>query len=190
MRNFIIVFALITVFSNYASAADSLVAPDWTLVAADGQTVNLNDEVQEQTTVLLFWATWCPYCKALMPHLQSVVLEYGDKVKVLAINIKEDGDPVEFIESAGYDFTLLPNGDSVADTYGVTGTPGVFVIDHNRVIRFDLRRLPAIAPPSTDKSASHRIRAAYRAPYWAAEIRRSIDAVLEDRMRSVIFGAH
>ena len=34
-RYFIIVYALIIVFSNYASAADSLVAPDWPLVAAD-----------------------------------------------------------------------------------------------------------------------------------------------------------
>ncbi len=35
MRNSIIVYALIMVFSNYASAADSLAAPDWTLVAAN-----------------------------------------------------------------------------------------------------------------------------------------------------------
>ena len=189
MRNSIIVYVLIIVFSQYASAADSLVAPDWTLVAADGQAINLNDESQKQTTVLLFWATWCPYCKALMPHLQSVVLEYGYKVKVLAINIMEDGDPVEFIENAGYDFTLLPNGDDVADTYGVTGTPGVFVVDHNRVIRFDLRNLPIFEPPSTGKPASNRRRAAYHAPYWAAVIRQSIDAVIEDRMRAEISGA-
>jgi len=190
MRNFITVYLLIIIFSNYASAADSLVAPDWTLVATDGQTVNLNDEAQEQTTVLLFWATWCPYCKALMPHLQSVVLEYGDKVKVLAINIKEDGDPVEFIESAGYEFTLLPNGDNVADAYKIAGTPGVFVIDHNRIIRFDLRRLPAIDSPSTGKAAGNRQRAAYLAPYWAAAIRQSIDVVLEDRMQAELIGAH
>src|SRR3546814_9228256 len=29
-------------------------------------------------TVVLFWATWCPYCKALMPHLQSMLDEYGN----------------------------------------------------------------------------------------------------------------
>ncbi len=190
MRNSIIVYLLIIVFSQYASAADSLVAADWTLVAADGQAINLNDESQKQTTVLLFWATWCPYCKALMPPLQSVVLEYGDKVKVLAINIMEDGDPVEFIESAGYDFTLLLNGDDVADTYGVTGTPGVFVVDYNRVIRFDLRRLPIFEPPSTGEPTSNRRRAAYRAPYWAAVIRQSIDAVIEDRMQSEISRAN
>jgi len=189
MRNSIIVYLLVIVFSQYASAADSLVAPDWTLVAADGQAINLNDESQKQTTVLLFWATWCPYCKALMPHLHSLVLEYGDKVKVLAINIKEDRDPVEFIESAGYDFTLLPHGDDVADTYDVIGTPGVFVVDHKRVIRFDLRKLPIIEPLSTSKAASNRRRAAYLAPYWAAKIRHSIDAVIEDRMKSKIGSA-
>ena len=190
MRNSIIVYALIIIFSNYASGADSLVAPDWTLVAADGQTVNLNEEVQKQTTLLLFWATWCPYCKALMPHLQSMVLEYGDKLKVLAINIMEDGDPLEFIESAGYDFTLLLNGDDVADSYNVSGTPGVVVIDQNWFIRFDLRRLPAIDSPSTRKPASNTGRAAYLASYWAAEIRQSIDAIFEDRMQSDISATH
>ena len=190
MRNFIIVYVLVIVFSQYASAADTRVAPDWTLVAADGQAINLNDESQKQTTVLLFWATWCPYCKALMPHLQSVVLEYGNNVKVLAINIMEDSDPVEFIENAGYDFTLLPNGEDVADIYDVTGTPGVFVVDHKRVIRFDLRKLPIIEPLSTGKAASNRRRAAYLVPYWAAKIRQSIDAVLEDRMQAEISGAH
>ncbi len=190
MRNSIIVFALIIIFSNHASAADSVVAPDWTLVAADGQTINLNEEVQKQTTLLLFWATWCPYCKALMPHLQSMVLEYGDKVKVLAINIKEDGDPVEFIERAGYDFTLLLNGDEVADSYNVSGTPGVVIIDQNWFVRFDLRRLPAIDLPLSRKPASNTGRAAYMAPYWAAEIRQSIDAILEDPMQSEISVAH
>ncbi|MCP5091039.1 MAG: redoxin domain-containing protein, partial [Gammaproteobacteria bacterium] len=28
----------------------------------------------QQPVILLFWATWCPYCKALMPHLQSIRL--------------------------------------------------------------------------------------------------------------------
>ncbi len=102
----------------------------------------------------------------------------------------EDGDPVKFIENAGYDFTLLPNGDEVADIYKVTGTPGVFVVDHNRLIRFDLRKLPIIERPSTGKPASNRRRAAYGAPYWAAVIRQSIDAVIEDLMQSEISSAN
>ena len=45
-------------------------------------------------------------------------------------------------------------------------------------IRLDLRKLPMQDPPSNAKeSTSHRKKAAHRAPYRAAEIRNSIDAI-------------
>ncbi len=112
-----------------------------------------------------------------MPHLQSIRLEYGDNVKILAVNIFEDDDPVAFLANAGYDFALLIDGDAVAEQYGIFGTPGVFVIDANRAIRFDLRTLPKISPPDNGEKAGHSRKAAFRAPYWAAEIRKSIDKV-------------
>jgi len=179
MRKFLIAIVLTLTISCGALAADSSVAPDWSLATANDQVIRLSDMVQEQTTVLLFWATWCPYCKALMPHLQSIRLEFGDDVQILAINIFEDDDPVGFIEKAGYDFTLLLDGDKVADSYGVTGTPAVFVVDDERKIRFDLRKLPRLEPPDTGEPASNSRKAAYRAPFWAAEIRKSIDAVIQ-----------
>ena len=89
--------ALLLSFSTPVKSAE--IAPDWSLVSAEGQTVRLSDEVKQQTIVLFFWATWCPYCKALMPHLQSMRLEYGEDIKRRAINLREDGDPVEFIEN-------------------------------------------------------------------------------------------
>lgn len=172
--------ALIIVLASYTPACASELAPDFSIVASTGETVRLRDEVKQQTTVLFFWATWCPYCKALMPHLQSIRLEYGDDVKILAINFREDGDPVAFIEEAGYDFTVLPDGDAVAASYGVHATPGVIVIDARQQIRFDLRKLPRQDPPANEKQAgSHKRKAAYRAPYWAAAIRKSIDEVRE-----------
>lgn len=161
-------------------AADPELAPGWSLETADGGTVSLANEVQNQTTIMFFWATWCPYCKALMPHLQSIRLEYGEQVKILAINIKEDADPVEFMTNAGYDFVLLPEGEAVAELYDVRGTPGVFIIDGKQHVRFDLSKLPRIEPPDNGEKAGHSRRAAFRAPYWAAEIRKSLDAVHND----------
>jgi thiol-disulfide isomerase/thioredoxin len=167
--------------SEAASSAEPVVAPDFSLVTANGRTVRLSEEARQQkATVLFFWATWCPYCKALMPHLQSMRLEYGDSVKILAVNIMEDGDPVEFVESAGYDLTLLLDGDAVADAYRIAGTPGLIVVDGKRVVHFDLRRLPPLAPPANASMESHSGKAAYLAPYWASEIRKSIDAVLDN----------
>jgi len=181
MRIILIAALLATLRPEIASAAEQMIAPDWTLATPSGREITLSEEVDDQTTIVFFWATWCPYCKALMPHLQSIRLEYGNDVKVLAISIKDDGDSVAFIENAAYDFTLLPNGDSVADLYDVRGTPGVFVVDQNSVVRFDLRRLPRIEPPDTGTPASNSRKAAFRAPYWAAEIRKSIDSVIDAR---------
>ncbi len=180
MRKILIAGTLLLAVSFAASAAENPIAPDWSLTTGDDQVVRLSEVAPQQTTVLLFWATWCPYCKALMPHLQSIRLELGDDIEILAISIFEDGDPVGFIQEAGYDFTLLLDGDKVAENYGVTGTPAVFVLDHERRIRFDLSKLPRREPPGTGEPASNRRKAAFRAPFWAADIRKSIDLVRDD----------
>lgn len=158
-------------------------APDWTLTSSEGEATRLSAEVRQQPVILFFWATWCPYCKALMPHLQSIRLEYGDEVKILAINFVEKGNPVGFMKDAGYDFTLLPHGDEVAKIYGVYGTPGVILVDQNQQIRFDLRYLPQPNLPEVAGKFSHKKKAAYLAPYWASELRKSIDLVLEESMQ-------
>jgi len=109
MRLATLIAAFIFLCANPTTAVATEVAPDWSLVSSTGETIRLSEEVEQQTTVLFFWATWCPYCKALMPHLQSIRLEYGDDIEILAINFREDDDPVAFIDDAGYDFTVLPN---------------------------------------------------------------------------------
>lgn len=170
---------LVFLFLVSAAVAEPRVAPDWTLRSAGGEEVTLSQAVAERPVVLLFWATWCPYCKALMPHLQSVALEYRGRIEILAIHFRDDdGDPVGFVRDAGYDFTLLTDGNEVADLNGIWSTPGVLIVDTDRTVRFDLYALPKPEFPESTESASHARKAALRAPYWAAEIRSSLDAVL------------
>ena len=152
------------------------IAPDWTLTNADGVAVTLSEAVVEQPVILLFWATWCPYCKALMPHLQSILLQHGDDVKVLALHFNDDkGDPVAFIRDRGFDFTLLENADEIADLYKVYGTPGLFIVGSDMKIRFNLYKLPRLDPPDTGEAPSHGTKAAFLAPYWAAELRKTLN---------------
>lgn len=176
MKKFLLLALFITGLASGASYAAAL-SPDWSHTSATSEQIHLGAEVREQPVVLFFWATWCPYCKALMPHLQSIRLEYGDRVKILAINFREKGDPVAYIEDRAYDFTVLPAGEEIAALYDVWGTPGVLIITGDREIAFDLRALP---PHESEQIKSgHASRAAYLAPYWAAAIRTSLDAVLE-----------
>ena len=182
MKKLILIAAFSLLAGGYAQADDSRIAPDWTLTANTGESVTLSEAVAEQPVVVLFWATWCPYCKALMPHLQSVRLEYGDAIRVFAVHFRDDsGDPVDFMENAGYDFTLLPDGDEVAELNDAWGTPAVLVVDSDMKVRFDLYEVPSIDISAAGENARHSKKAAYLAPHWAAELRKSLDQVLNDQ---------
>ncbi|MGA9335999.1 MAG: TlpA disulfide reductase family protein [Rudaea sp.] len=101
----------------------------WQGKGADGQTIRFDPSHLKRPALLLFWATWCPYCEALMPNLQHVYDAAGsEKLDVYAIDIKDDGDPVAALRERKETFTLIRDGDAIADKYGVKGTPGLFLV--------------------------------------------------------------
>ena len=76
----------------HAQANQDWMPPGFDLQRADGTEFRYPDDLAGPT-IILFWATWCPYCKALMPHLQSILDEYPGQLQVLALSIRDDGDP-------------------------------------------------------------------------------------------------
>lgn len=180
LRN-ILPFLFMLSWAAGASADDATLSPDWTLADTDGKPVHLAAEVAERPTLLFFWATWCPYCKALMPHLQSLKFEYGDRLNIIAITIRDDdGDPLTYLKNGGFEFTAILDGDEIAAKNDVYGTPGVLLLDAERQVVFNLYKLPKVEPPETAEPAGHRRKSAYKAPFWAAEIRRSIDTLMAE----------
>jgi thiol-disulfide isomerase/thioredoxin len=169
-------FSLLVMLLTPIANTEALEAPPFTLTGVAGNEVTLPSK-KDGVDIYLFWATWCPYCKALMPHLQSMQIEYGKDVRIYALHINDDEDPVKFMKERGYDFILLPNADPVTELYGVRPTPALFIVDSEGAIRFNLYKM--IFDGSDEyKTLSNRQKAARRAPYWSAEIRRSIDRVL------------
>lgn len=111
-----------------AAAQDRALA--WQGKGADGKPIQFDPAHLQRPALLLFWATWCPYCEALMPYLQKVYDAAGkDKLDVYAIDIKDDGDPVATLRARKLSFTLVRDGDAIADQYGVKGTPGLFLVN-------------------------------------------------------------
>jgi len=111
-----------------ALAADR--AEAWEGKGADGKTIRFDPAHRTKPAILLFWATWCPYCERLMPTLQTIYDEAGkNHLDVYAIDIKEDGDPVKTLRERKLGFTLILDGDAIADQYAVKGTPGLFLVD-------------------------------------------------------------
>ncbi|WP_298826856.1 redoxin domain-containing protein [uncultured Planococcus sp.] len=112
-------------------------APDFQLTTLDGEKVKLSD-YQGKKVMLNFWATWCPPCRAEMPHMQSYYDEQAEdeNVVILAVNLttkdKGLGKIEEFVEEFGLEFPIPmdENGD-VGSTYQAASIPTSYMIDTN-----------------------------------------------------------
>lgn len=157
--------------------------PSFEIVEPDGAVFHYPRSL-EKPTIILFWATWCPYCKALMPHLQSIIDEYPGQIEVLALNFRDDDDPAAYVEDRGYDFRLILKSEDVAHSWGVKGTPGLFLADPGGRVVFSRSAIPEDAygqdPAENDGQLKHYQKAARRAPFWAARLRMAIDRLLAE----------
>ena len=66
------------------------------------------------------------------------------------------------------------------ERYGVHPTPGLFLVDGQACIRLNLYEL-IFDKDANCETLSNRKKAARRAPFWAAEIRLTIDRILEEK---------
>lgn len=113
----------------------SQLAPDFTLKNLAGEEVTLSD-FRGKKVILNFWTTWCPPCKAEMPHMQKYYDQYGEKdnVIILAVNLTYDSDSEEkvkqFASSYNIDFPiLLTQKDMIEKQYKIMTIPSTFFID-------------------------------------------------------------
>jgi thiol-disulfide isomerase/thioredoxin len=106
-------------------------APDWKLLDKSGREQKLSDN-KGKIVVLMFWASWCGYCKLAIPGIQKIYEKYkGRNVEVFGINVQEDEgiDPSDYLKSVKADFPTLLKGDKTGDSYKVKSVPGFYVID-------------------------------------------------------------
>lgn len=111
-------------------------APDFTLTTLDGKEVQLSD-LKGKKVIVNFWATWCPPCKAEMPHMQNYYDEFSqdENVEILAVNLTS-GDKVEsvqnFVKDYGLTFPIpMDEAGTVGHTYEAITIPTSYMIDSN-----------------------------------------------------------
>ena len=115
------------------------IAPDFQLESLAGKTVKLSSFKGRDRVLLVFWATWCPYCVEEIPELIEVKNKLGDKgVEVIGIDIQESKEKVSsFAARHDINYTVVLDKDGkAADAYGVYGIPTAIIVDKDGIVRF------------------------------------------------------
>lgn len=114
-------------------------APDFTLKMTSGQTVKLS-ALKGKVVLVDFWATWCPPCRASLPHVQALSAD-ASKAKegliVLAVNAREDKGTIEtFTTKNKFSFPVPMDAEGATmGAYGVRGIPTTVVIGRDGTVK-------------------------------------------------------
>ena len=93
----------------------------YVLKDADGKEIEVelkdNRLITKDNKVILldFFATWCPPCRAEIPHLVNLQEKYKDKIKIIGILLNRDRNPNEikdFIEKYKINYFVSISNDN------------------------------------------------------------------------------
>lgn len=101
-----------------------------------GTPVDLAKGKGEQVYVIEFWATWCPPCRASIPHLTELAKQFKGKVTFVGVSDEELSTVEPFVKKMGdkMDYVVaIDNKNGTSDGYmrafGKNGIPQAFIVD-------------------------------------------------------------
>jgi thiol-disulfide isomerase/thioredoxin len=114
---------------------------DFTSETPSGQMVALSEYVGKGKYVLLdFWASWCPPCRAEMPHLVELYQQYKDRnFEIVGYSLDQDSDAwTKGIEQLEMTWPQLSDcaywNSPAAKLYAVQGIPCTVLIGPDGII--------------------------------------------------------
>jgi len=114
-------------------------APDSEGENLEGKKSKLSD-FKGKVVVVDIWATWCPPCRAMIPHERELVERLKDKPFAL-ISVSCDAEKkalTDFLEKEKMPWTHWWNGQKggLVDDFKVEFFPTIYVLDGKGVIRY------------------------------------------------------
>lgn len=118
----------------YADDVRGKQAPD--LFAAEW----LTDQPERQGKVVLidFWATWCPPCRAAIPHMNEYQAKFKDDLVVIGLSGDDQIDTVrEFMKTTRMEYAQAADPEKrTSKAIGVQGIPHVIIISSDGMVRW------------------------------------------------------
>lgn len=117
--------------------APGKVAPDFEARTLSGKKIKLY-KVKADTTLLVFWASWCPHCKLQLPKLKKYYNPAdASRFQIIGISVDTNKKSVEkAVKEEGYSWPIIAKlkgwDGPIAKLYGVNATPTYVLLDKNK----------------------------------------------------------
>lgn len=146
MRNrlfaiFLLFFTILFSSTVYSKGPGDKV-DDFTLKSVNGMEFNLSTALAENNyVVVMFWSTECPFVQPYTERINSIVNDYSSNgIAFWGVN-SNSTESLENVKSHAddkdYAFPMLKDVNNVvADIFGATRTPEVYLIDNNKTILY------------------------------------------------------
>ncbi|MEO0486040.1 MAG: DsbE family thiol:disulfide interchange protein [Pseudomonadota bacterium] len=110
------------------SALIGRAAPDTLPAEAVYGTLPLSDLTEGEVTLVNFWASWCPPCRAEHPTLLAL---QAQGLRIVGVNFRDDpGDAAQYLARDGNPFaaTSVDVSGRAALDWGVSAPPETFIL--------------------------------------------------------------
>ncbi|MCX7634984.1 MAG: TlpA family protein disulfide reductase [Syntrophales bacterium] len=132
----IVFFLLICCLCGAGNAQAREKMRDFALPEVDGKMAKLKDS-RGKTVLFIFGTTWCPACRAEIPHFKQIYHTYSTRgLEVLYINIMESREKVRrFIQRYNLPYrTALDETGDFSSSLGIRGVPTMILVKDGIII--------------------------------------------------------
>jgi thiol-disulfide isomerase/thioredoxin len=99
-------------------------------------------DMRGKVVMIDFWATWCPPCRASIPHANELAEEFEDEVVIVGISNEKLNDFKQGLEKYDlkleeFEYALGVDPEARSAQYvGVQGIPHVVVMSSDGIVRW------------------------------------------------------
>ena len=97
------------------------------------------DLASNDTTVVVFWETWCPHCRKEVPKLQQMYAEFKDDgLQLIGVTqlTKSSTDKTvqDFLSQIKVDYPIAKVNGSLGNYFSISGIPAAAVVKDGKVV--------------------------------------------------------